>query len=200
VHGFAQAIVEGEVAGDGVKWAAGLIQRETRRLVRMVEGLLQVARLEAGAQGMAREAVDLEPIVEGAIAALAVQAKEAQVGVQRDLRALPAVAGDPDKLSQLFLNLLDNALKHTPAGMSVQVRGAQADGAVVVRVTDEGSGLPEGAGARLFQRFWRGDSARGGTGLGLAIAQAIAQAHGGRIEARNVEGGGAEFAVHLPRA
>jgi signal transduction histidine kinase len=200
IQGFAQAIVEGEARGDAVSHVAEIIHREARRLVRMVEGLLQVARLESGAQSMAREEVAPSLLLESAVAALEVQAREA--GVTFDLAgadALPSVHGDPDKLAQLFLNVLDNAVKHSPRGTTVQVRGSRDDGAVVVRVRDAGSGLPQGAQTRLFQRFYRGDNAqRDGAGLGLAIAQAIAQAHGGSIRASNVEGGGAEFAVRLP--
>ena len=200
IQGFAQAIVEGEARGDAVSHVAEIIHREARRLVRMVEGLLQVARLESGAQSMAREEVAPSRLLESAVAALEVQAKDA--GVTFDVagaEALPSVRGDPDKLAQLFLNVLDNAVKHSPRGATVQVRGERDDGAVVVRVRDAGSGLPQGAQTRLFQRFYRGDNAqRDGAGLGLAIAQAIAQAHGGTIRASNVEGGGAEFAIRLP--
>jgi signal transduction histidine kinase len=202
IQGFAQAIVEGEARGDAVSHVAGIIHREARRLVRMVEGLLQVARLESGAQAMAREDVVPARLLESAIAALEVQAKDA--GVSFDVSgadALPSLRGDPDKLAQLFLNVLDNAVKHSPRGGTVQVRGERDDGIVVVRVRDAGSGLPQGAQSRLFQRFYRGDNAeRNGTGLGLAIAQAIAQAHGGTIRASNIDGGGAEFAVRLPIA
>jgi signal transduction histidine kinase len=122
------------------------------------------------------------------------------------------VRGDPDRLAQLFLNLLDNAVKHSPKGGTVTVDATREDAAAgasgsgtqrsvaVVRVRDEGSGLPQGAEKRLFRRFYRGENAqRDGAGLGLAIAQAIAEAHGGSITARNLEGGrGAEFIVRLP--
>ena len=202
IQGFAQAIVEGEARGDAVSHVAEIIHREARRLVRMVEGLLQVARLESGTQQMAREDVAPSRLVESAVTALDVQARDA--GVRFDVAGaaeLPSVRGDPDKLAQLFLNVLDNAVKHSPRGATVHVRGERDDGAVVVRVRDAGSGLPEGAQARLFQRFYRGENAlRNGAGLGLAIAQAIAQAHGGSITAANVDGGGAEFAVRLPLA
>ena len=200
IQGFAQAIVEGEARGDAVSHVAEIIHREARRLVRMVEGLLQVARLESGAQSMAREDVVPARLLESAVAALEVQAKDA--GVSFDVagaEALPSLQGDPDKLAQLFLNVLDNAVKHSPRGTTVQVRGSRDDGVVIVRVRDSGSGLPQGAQTRLFQRFYRGENAqRDGAGLGLAIAQAIAQAHGGSIRASNVEGAGAEFAVRLP--
>ena len=127
----------------------------------MVEGLLQVARLESGAQSMAREDVVPARLLESAVAALEVQAKTA--GVSFDVEgaeALPSLRGDPDKLAQLFLNVLDNAVKHSPRGTTVHVRGSRDDGAVVVRVRDAGSGLPQGAQTRLFQRFYRGENAQ----------------------------------------
>jgi two-component system OmpR family sensor kinase len=201
IHGFAQAIAEGEARGDGVPRAAETIQREARRLGRMVEGLLQVAKLEAGVQRLAHEEVAAAELLRGAVEALDVQAREA--GVSFDLSAQPLpVMGDPDRLSQLFINVLDNAVKHSPRGATVHVNGEHVNGEVVVRVRDQGSGLPAGTERKLFARFWRGDNAaaRAGTGLGLAIAQAIAQAHGGSIDARNAPGGGAEFAIHLPAA
>jgi signal transduction histidine kinase len=200
IQGFAQAIVEGEARGDAVSHVAQIIHRESRRLVRMVEGLLQVARLESGAQSIAREEVAPARLLESAVAALEVQAKDAGITFEVvGMDTLPTLHGDPDKLAQLFLNVLDNAVKHSPRGATVHIRGNRDNGAIVVRVRDAGSGLPQGAQTRLFQRFNRGEYAqRDGAGLGLAIAQAIAQAHGGTIRASNLEGGGAEFAVRLP--
>src|SRR2546426_2421762 len=200
IQGFAQAIVDGEARGEAVNRAALVIHREARRLVRMVEGLLQVAKLEAGAQPMAREEVPAARLIESAIAALGVQAHDAGVGFDvSGAESLPALRGDPDKLAQLFLNLLDNAVGHSPRGATVQVRGERDDGGVVVRVRDSGAGLPEGARVRLFQRFYRGDHAvRNGAGLGLAIAQAIAQAHGGAVTPPEAPGGGAQVAGPLP--
>jgi signal transduction histidine kinase len=201
IHGFAQAIAEGEASGDGVPRAAEIIQREARRLVRMVEGLLQVAKLEAGVQKLAQERIAAAELLRGAVAALDVQAREAGVSFAVSAGAMPVV-GDPDRLSQLFINVLDNAVKHSPRGATVSVSGEQLNGEILVRVRDEGAGLPAGTEQKLFARFWRGDNAaaRAGAGLGLAIAQAIAQAHGGSIDARNAPGGGAEFAIHLPAA
>ena len=201
IHGFAQAIAEGEARGEGVPRAAEIIQRESRRLVRMVEGLLQVAKLEAGVQLLAHEEIAAADLLHGAVAALDVQAREAGVSFDVIAGSLP-VMGDRDRLSQLFINVLDNAVKHSPRGATVHVNGERAGGEVVVRVRDQGTGLPPGTERKLFARFWRGDNAaaRAGAGLGLAIAQAIAQAHGGSIDARNAPGGGAEFAIHLPAA
>ena len=215
IQGFAQAIAEGEATGAAITPAANITQRESRRLMRMVEGLLQVARLQSGKPELAQERVEPAVLLASARTALEPQASEA--GVAFDFSTapdVPALRGDPDRLSQLFLNLIDNAVKHSPRGGHVAVvatgddagAGAPVSGAqrrvVVVRVRDEGSGLPQGAEKRLFRRFYRGENAqRDGAGLGLAIAQAIAEAHGGSITARNVEGGrGAEFTVRLPAA
>ena len=202
IQGFAQAIADGEAAGAAITPAANIIQRESRRLMRMVEGLLQVARLQSGAQDLVLERVDTTQLLATARAALEPQAHEAGVTFLFEPSDVPAVRGDPDRLSQLFLNLLDNAVKHSPRGSSVVVHGMRADGQAVVTVRDYGSGLPQSADKRLFRRFYRGDNAaqRDGAGLGLAIAQAIAQAHGGDVTARNVATGGAEFTVRLPAA
>lgn len=200
IQGFSQAIVEGEVQGDGVSWAARTIQREARRLIRMVEGLLQVARIEADATPATREPVAVADVVRSAVAAIEAQAHEAEVAIRDETADVPAVRGDPDRLSQLFINVLDNAVKHSPKGASVEVAATAEDGHVVVRVRDRGGGIPAGSETRVFQRFYRGDNAeRDGSGLGLAIAQAIAESHGGHIEAHNVDGG-AEFRVILPVA
>jgi len=200
IQGFAQAIADGEASGAAVTPAAKIIQRESRRLMRMVEGLLQVARLQAGAQDLAKERVDPAQLLASARSALEPQAHDAGVNLVIDPGDVPSLRGDPDRLAQLFLNLIDNAVKHSPRGGSVVVNGSRVDGQLVVTVRDEGSGLPQGADKRLFRRFYRGDNAsqRDGAGLGLAIAQAIAEAHGGSISARNVDAGGAEFTVRLP--
>ena len=201
IHGFAQAIAEGEAKDEGVPRAAQIIQREARRLVRMVEGLLQVAQLEAGVPRLTQERVVAADLLRGAVAALDVQAREAGVAFAVVTEPLPVV-GDPDRLAQLFINVLDNAVKHSPRGTTVDVTGEHAGREVLIRVRDQGAGLPAGTEPKVFSRFWRGDNAarRAGAGLGLAIAQAIAQAHGGSIVARNPPGGGAEFAIHLPAA
>ncbi len=200
IQGFSQAIVDGEAQGAAGHRAALVIHREARRLVRMVEGLLRVAKLEAGARTIAREEVAPAHLIAGACAALDVQARDAGVRFDVDTNGVAKLLGDPDTLAQLFLNVLDNAVKHSPRGSTITIRAAGEDGHVVVRVRDEGSGLPEGAEARLFERFYRGENAvsRDGAGLGLAIAQAIARSHGGDITARNVAGGGAEFSIRLP--
>ncbi len=199
IQGFAQAIVEGEARGEGVARAATVIQRESKRLVRMVETLLEASRLRSGAAPLTREDVDVGQVLAGAVEALAPQLREATVTVDLQLAGAPRVTGDPDRLAQLFMNLIANAIAHSPHESAIRIDTAREAGAIVVRVRDHGAGLPTGSKTRIFERHWRGEDARpGSVGLGLAIAQAIVEAHGGTIAARNATGGGAELVVRLP--
>ncbi len=117
------------------------------------------------------------------------------------------VLGDPDRLRQVLVNLLGNALAHTPAGTAVHVRVGAADGLARVEVADEGPGLEPEQAERVFERFYRADPARsraagraGGSGLGLSIVQAAVEAHDGRVGVRSTPGRGATFVVELPLA
>ncbi len=129
-------------------------------------------------------------------------------GVEVVLEPLPApglqVAGNARRLEQAFVNLLENALKYTPAGGRVAVRVRERGGEIAVEVEDTGIGIPAESLPRIFERFYRVDPSRsrgmGGTGLGLAIVKHIARAHRGRVEVRSVEGAGTTFTVVLPRA
>jgi two-component system OmpR family sensor kinase/two-component system sensor histidine kinase BaeS len=115
--------------------------------------------------------------------------------------ALPGVLGDGDRLAQVFTNLLDNALKHTPGAGRVTVRAAAAGGEVTVSVADTGPGIPLADQARVFERFYQVDKARAsgtGVGLGLAISKEIVEAHGGRLGVESQPGTGAVFTVRLP--
>jgi signal transduction histidine kinase len=110
------------------------------------------------------------------------------------------VLGERDRLQQVVANLVDNASRMTPAGGIVTVRVTTADKRARVSVTDQGPGIADDDVARVFDRFYRADHGSGGAGLGLAIVRAIVERHGGTITARNVAGGGAEFAFELPSA
>jgi signal transduction histidine kinase len=122
--------------------------------------------------------------------------------LQVDLRDAYLVKGDADRLRQLFFNLLDNAIKYTPAGGSVIVEAAPAHGSACVTVTDTGIGIPSEHLSHVFERFYRVDSSRGktpeGNGLGLAICWAIAESHAGRIAIESSSGIGTRITVTLP--
>jgi two-component system sensor histidine kinase KdpD len=105
---------------------------------------------------------------------------------------------DPVLFEQVLVNLLENALKHTPAESPVEIRASAGDGEVVIEIADRGPGVPPGSETRIFEKFVRGGDRSDGSGLGLAICRGIVQAHGGTITAANAPGGGAVFRVTLP--
>jgi signal transduction histidine kinase len=205
IQGFAQAIAEGAAAGQAGKEAARVIHRESDRLRRLVEELLDLARIESGQIAFAREPVELGQVLQGVCKRLALRAEGQGVTLQAELPELPVVIGDGDRLAQVFTNLLDNAIKHSPSESVVRLHGEVSRGWVTLHVDDRGMGIPEEELARIFERFYQVDKARGGdegrgVGLGLAISQEIVQAHGGRIVVQSAVGDGTRFTVQLPVA
>jgi two-component system phosphate regulon sensor histidine kinase PhoR len=184
------------------------IDVETGHLVQMVNELLDLARIEQGGGPQRRDEVDLGRVTESVIDRLRLYADRQDVGLRGEMVASTAeriVTGDEERLEQMLLNLVHNAIKFSTPGTDVVVRtSAQADG-VVLEVEDHGPGIPKRELERIFERFYKVDRARargrpGGTGLGLSIARHIAEAHSGRIWAESEEGKGARFFVALPRS
>ncbi len=174
------------------------IEDEADRLERLVGNLLDMTRLESGELRLQREWIPLEEIVGAAATRLEepLGARPLVVDLPSDL---PLLAVDATLLEQVFVNLLENALRHAPGDTPIEVRAREAGGSVTVEVADRGPGLPAGAEARLFEKFFRaGSPARRGAGLGLAICRGIVEAHGGRIAAANRPDGGAVFRFTLP--
>lgn len=200
--------------------ALTVIHGESVRLSRIVDDLFLLARVDASGQAsrgdaLRREPVNVTDLVHDAVRSVRTLAETQQVTLQTQGASEPSVVlGDAALLRRLLLNLLDNALKHAPAGSRITVRQHRVGGDVVLQVADEGPGIPVGQRERVFERFVHGVHGRrepeagpsaepatgsGGTGagLGLAIAQAIAQAHGGRITLLD-DTPGATFEVALP--
>ena len=177
---------------------------EVERLCRVADDLLTLARSDAGMMELRLEQGDLARCAAAVVERLQGRAREK--GVMLGLEATGDVPGyfDPDLVSRLVWNLTENAIKFTPPGGAVRVRVSGDGQRAELSVEDTGPGLPPGALNRLFERFYRSDTARtpgalsSGTGLGLSIARAIAELHGGRIEAANREATGAVFRVELP--
>jgi two-component system sensor histidine kinase KdpD len=177
------------------------IVEESRRLSRLVENLLDMSRIEAGAVVPNRQWHVLEEIVGSALTRVRQDLEGRPVHV--DLAAdLPLVSVDGLLLEQVLVNLFENAVRYTPAGTPIEVTARQLGKQVELRVADEGPGLPTGSEERVFEKFFRGPvkppDSRRGVGLGLAICRGIIEAHGGRITARNRPRGGAEFLIILP--
>jgi signal transduction histidine kinase len=177
-----------------------LIAHETSRLADLIGDVLDTSRIEAGTFSYSFADVDLAQLVrDSAAAAGHAQDEVAVEAVVRD--QLPSVRGDRDRLRQVLVNLIDNAVKYSPPGDEVRVEAENADGRVVIEVRDRGPGISPEHQRVIFEKFGRvnvGEHAKPGTGLGLFIARSIAEAHGGALEVRSAPGRGATFRLSLP--
>jgi signal transduction histidine kinase len=182
------------------------IREQIERLSTRVDDLFELARIDAGVLLLdLRDSTTLSELVTGCLRALDAEAKARNVQLEARLDpADTAVRIAPDKVERVLLNLLTNAVRHTPSDGAVSVVVEPDGDHVVVAVEDTGAGLAPGAPERMFERFWREDESRadssGGAGLGLAIARGLVEAHGGRIWAENRSSGGARVAFTLPLA
>jgi heavy metal sensor kinase len=173
---------------------------QCERLTALVNGLLLLARADAGEVVIEREAVDLSALACDVAEMFDPLAEERGIRLATEPSGPVTVAGDPSRLRQLVTNLLDNAIRFTERGGRVTLRVDRVADRAILRVTDTGVGVSAEHLPHIFERFYQVDAARrsGGCGLGLSICRWIAQAHGGTIEARSGEPGGAEFTVVLP--
>jgi len=204
IQGFAQAMLDGAVDDDEARnHAAQVIYEESDRLRRLVEDLLDLARLDAGQIEFIRQPVDLRALLTRVVDKLVLPAGEKGIELVDRVTELPPMIGDGDRLAQVFTNLVDNAIKHTPENGKVVVRGDSASGWISIHVDDSGAGIPSEDLSRIFERFYQVDKARSGgkgrgVGLGLAISRQIVEAHGGRIVTQSSVGRGSRFTVQLP--
>ena len=201
LRGYAELYRQGALrTTEAISNAMGRIESEGARMARLVDDLLLLARTDQG-RALETEPVDLVRLTREAAGDFA--ATDPGRPLTSDLDGSAVVVGDPTRLRQAIDNLLANVRAHTPAGtparVSVQRNGAWAE----VRVADEGPGIPVEDQTRVFERFWRGDPARGrtaagGAGLGLSIVDALVRAHGGTIAVESAPGQGTAFTMRLP--
>lgn len=176
-----------------------LIADETNRLAALIGDVLDTSRIEAGTFSFTFSDVDLTRLVEDTVATAAVGQDEVHVRA-RVLGTLPPIRGDRERLRQVLTNLIDNAVKYSPAGDEVEVEARPENGAVRISVRDRGPGIPEDQQRLIFEKFGRADvpGSKPGTGLGLFIARSIAEAHGGKLEVSSRPDAGATFTLTLP--
>ena len=183
----------------------GPLHDQARRLGALVDDLFELARIDAGALAYELRAIALGPLVESCLRGFEAEARARHVTLERRIAgAAPEALCAPEQVERVLLNLLTNALRHTPSDGTVAVVLAPGEDGVLVSVEDTGEGITVEAAGRMFDRFWRGDDARaetdGGAGLGLAIARGLVEAQGGRIWAEPRESGGARVSFTLPAA
>ncbi|MFD0668441.1 ATP-binding protein [Ramlibacter sp. MAHUQ-53] len=169
------------------------------RTQRLVERLLQLARVSPDAPPTPEEAVDLSALVRDCVSRFAARAEHAGIDLGATNQAAPVVAGDPQQLAMLLDNLVENALRHVPRGGRIDVAAAREGAAPCLLVNDTGPGIAAEERGRVFDRFYRGPQASGyGSGLGLSIVRAVAVRHGARVELGDAPGGGLQVRVLFP--
>ena len=201
IMGYTELLLDADAAPQSRTNFAEAIDRNARRLLRVVDDLLMANRLESGGITLEPRLVEPGMLVESAVSALAPQAGTANVELRCDASGDGFVLVDPGRIDQLLVNLLSNAIKFTPEGGSVVVRSRTTPDAWLIEVSDTGIGIPTAEIAQLFHRFYRGSNVRGkiaGTGLGLMICRSIVELHGGAISVESAEGAGTTMYVALP--
>jgi signal transduction histidine kinase len=182
----------------------GSILEEIERLSRIVEGLFALARLDAGEARMEHQIFDLSNIVQSTVEQMQLLGEEKQLAISVDAPIAVWVVGDPARLKQVIVNLLDNAIKYTPPHGSVSLSVFTEFQKAILKVHDNGKGISNEALPHVFKRFYRDDKTRSngaqGAGLGLSIVDAICQAHGGEVRIDSVFEAGTTVTVELPVA
>jgi signal transduction histidine kinase len=201
IAGYAELLLE-EEEDAGKRGHLAIVGRNADRLLALVSDLLFAARLQYGRLELERSPVDLRTLVQQAIDSARPRAQAAAVELHLETVDVPRIQGEPAKLAQLIDNLVSNAIKFTPRDGRVGVRLTARDTMIRIEVSDTGIGIPDAERERLFERFFRAQSALEqqiqGTGLGLYISKAIVDAHGGRIGVDSAPGEGTTFVVELP--
>jgi signal transduction histidine kinase len=187
-----------ELSADQRQSFLALIGDETTRLANLIADVLDTSRIEAGTFSFSFSDVDVAEVVNDVVAAAGVGQDE--VRVHADVGAVPRIRGDRERLRQVLQNLVDNAVKYSPAQGDVVVSAHAEDGIVRIAVRDEGPGIPREDQRLIFEKFGRSTSgdAKPGTGLGLFIARSIAEAHGGTLAVDSEPQRGTVFTLELP--
>jgi signal transduction histidine kinase len=201
IRGVAEmALTSGESMGEYENMAANTIE-ECDRLLEMIETMLDISELEAGAGNLAMAEVDMTRVVEEACELFQPPAEDKGVGVVVEVPAGALVYGDIQRLQRMVANLLDNAIKYTPPAGTVTVSTDGDESTVCLAVKDTGIGISGEDFANIFERFYRCDPSRSeaGVGLGLSLVMAIVRSHGGDVAVTSSPGKGSTFTVSLPR-
>ncbi|MBP8985416.1 MAG: PAS domain-containing protein [Syntrophobacterales bacterium] len=205
ILGFIETLQEGAIEQEETaKKFLEIISRHARRLNRLVEDLLTLSNIELGEMKFFFESVSLSGVVENVLPVVAARAEEKKITIVKEIpEGLPPVRADRDRLVQILLNILDNAVKFTPASGKITLSAAvEGDDYVLIRVEDTGIGVPVDEIPRLGERFYRVDKTRsremGGTGLGLSIVKHLMAAHGGRMEIESHLGKGTIVSLLFP--
>ena len=201
IEGWAETIAyDDAVQGDSLR-GIQIISKEAERLTGMVSEMLEFARIQDGRFNLRIEPIDIAAELEDAIFTYGELLKQAGVEVRYDQLSdnIPVIPGDPERLKQVFLNLLDNAAKHGGDGKRIDVAITAEDGSVIITIRDYGHGIPENELPHVKEKFYKGSSKGRGTGIGLSVCDEIIARHGGKLIIDNAQGGGCLVTVMLPQ-
>lgn len=203
ISGYMEGLEDGVVPA--TKETYSLVRHEAARMGRMVEDLQRLSRAESGQEALDIIRIRPEPFLERIVRKMSPQFGDKGVGLQMHIAdRVPELLADEDKLNQVVINLLDNALRYTDTGGQVTLNGGFSDNSVAIEVADNGLGIDEKDLPHIFERFYRADKSRarvsGGTGIGLTIAKKYVESLGGSIGVESSAGKGTKFTVSLPAA
>jgi signal transduction histidine kinase len=201
ITGWAETIAyDPAVQGDSLK-GIQIISKEAERLTNMVKELLEFTRIQDGRFNLRIELIDIAAELEDALFTYGELMKQAGMEVKYNgpPGEIPLIPGDPERLKQVFLNLLDNAMKHGGDGGRIDVSLRQEENWVRINVRDYGHGIPEAELPHVKEKFYKGSSKNRGTGIGLAVCDEIVTRHGGELSIENAEGGGCRVTILLPQ-
>ena len=201
INGWAETIMNGEVRdASDVKKGMGIIVSEARRLTNMVEELLEFSRIEDGRFTLSVEPMDIKAELEDAVYTYTEFFRREGITLTHTdcEEEFPPIPGDPERMRQVFCNLLDNAAKHGGSGGQIDTAIGVGPETVVLTIRDYGPGIPDAELPYIKQKFYKGSSKARGSGIGLAVVEEIVTRHGGRFEIGNAEGGGCIVQIYLP--
>ena len=204
IKGFIETLLDGAAKDPATREKfLKIVAEETGRLGRLVEDVLTLGEIEQGVALLRKETVDLASELPMILERFKLRLQERRISVENRLSGKPLeVSGDRDKIHQVFVNLLDNAIKFNKPEGRITVWSEQESKGITVTIEDTGTGIPEDSLERVFERFFRADKSHskelGGTGLGLAIVKHIMEAHGGHASCQSTLGQGARFSVFFP--
>jgi len=205
ISGFSETLLdEGGRNPDNVMEFTKIIYDEAQRLAHLISGLLELSKLESDDTIPNIQTINLGQLVSGAVDRMSKISSLRHIVIRYEEPVIPVgLESDPDLIDQILMNLLDNAIKYSPDGGSIEVKLEEISDRIIIRVNDSGIGIPDKELPRIFERFYRVDKARsrktGGTGLGLAIVKHLAENLGGQVTAESTLGHGSTFSFSLPR-
>ena len=205
IIGFAETLLQGDFGNreEAIKFLQ-TIHSNAQRLNRLVDDLLTLSNIELGETKLYWQMVNLDDVIENALTIIKSKSDEKKIGIIKEIPSLlPPLRADRDKLSQILLNIIDNAVKYTPEGGQITIKASQdEEGYVAVCISDTGIGIPKSEISRLGERFYRVDKTRsrevGGTGLGLSIVKHLVKAHNGKMDIESSPGQGTTVSLHFP--